>query len=115
LSPLLNSLRKSQWYRKVETQSKEESASQKISKKELMEIETIQLDRIKRLEDEMVRKKADLSEELACLRQMISCERRVHLYGQYDKFSHERTEEHKKRMKQIQDELEDLKTGWIDF
>ena len=62
----------------------------------------------------MVRKEAYLSEELACLRQMTSCERRVHLYGQYDKFSHKRIEEHKRRMKQIQDELEDLKSGLID-
>ncbi len=80
-----------------------------------MEIETIGLDRIKRIEDEMVRKEADLPEELACLRRLTSCERRVHSYGQYDEFSQERIEEHKRRMKQIQDELEDLKSGWIDF
>jgi hypothetical protein len=61
----------------------------------------------------MVRKEADLPEKLACLRRMMSCERRVHSYGQYNKFSHKRIEEHKRRMKQIQDELEDLKSGRI--
>jgi hypothetical protein len=92
---LLNNLKKSQPHRKFQKhkQTKEKSTAQKISKKELMEIEIIQLDRIKRLEDEIVRKEADLPEELACLRRMRSCERRVHLYGQYNKFSHERIEE----------------------
>ena len=82
LTLLKKSKEKSTTQKMSKTQSKEKSTSQKMSKKELMEIEIIQLARIKRLEDEIVRKEADLPEELACLRRMRSCERRVHLYGQ---------------------------------
>jgi hypothetical protein len=81
--------------------------AQKMSKKEQMEIETIQLDRINRLEDDMVRHKADLPQELERLTWKMSCERRVHLYGQYELFSNKRIQEHNRRMKQIQDEHED--------
>jgi hypothetical protein len=63
----------------------------------------------------MVRWEADLPEELEHLKRMTSCERRVHLYGQYKLFSHKRIQEHNRRMKQIQDEFEDLKSGQIDF
>jgi hypothetical protein len=71
--------------------------------------------RINSLEEWIAKLQADLPTQLEHLKLMMSCERRQNLYGQYEAFSKSTIKEHNEKIKWIQDEIDGLRSGRINY